>query len=477
MKLKLLLMTLLLVIIGVGCGTKEEDSGSYEIIWYGIGPMPRDKELVFDKINEYTEEKIGVTIDYRTSDWGEYNQKMQIMTASGDSFDMAFTASWVGYSQLATRGAFLELDELLEEYGQGIKSIIDADILKGARIDGKLYGIPNLKEMAAQDIIRVNKKYLDKYNIDIDGITEMKDLFSAMEIIKNNEPSINPFSIWKDTALGVEGLDYIVGAKFPGAIRVKDGDLKVINQYKEPKTLEQLKLFRKAYKAGYTPQDAISKSSTDEEKSSGRWFVDLAGYQPLAEKLWAKNYGHGVKVIPLNKPIMSTASVTGSMLAISSTSEKPEKVMEFINLLNTDKYLRNLVDNGIEGVHFEKISENRMKLTDRAEDYDVPTFSMGNLFLTYLYEEDPKNKWEIFEKFNSQAEISPLLGFSFNPEPVKLEFTALLNIMEEFAPGIYTGALSTEKGIDDMLSKMERVGLSKVMDEMQKQIDDWQKVK
>ena len=40
--------------------------------------------------------------------------------------------------------------------------------------------------------------------------------------------------------------------------------------------------------------------------------------------------------------------------------------MEFINLVNTDQYLRNLLNYGIEGVHWEKVDVPQEEL-DAAE--------------------------------------------------------------------------------------------------------------
>ena len=46
---------------------------------------------------------------------------------------------------------------------------------------------------------------------------------------------------------------------------------------------------------------------------------------------------------------VSVWAVTMSMSCLLSTS-----AMEFLNLVNTDEYLRNLLNYGIEGVHWTK---------------------------------------------------------------------------------------------------------------------------
>lgn len=54
--------------------------------------------------------------------------------------------------------------------------------------------------------------------------------------------------------------------------------------------------------------------------------------------------------IDMNEPHVRTGNVLRSAFDISENSKNPEKTMEFINLLNTDKYLRNLVSFGIYAV-------------------------------------------------------------------------------------------------------------------------------
>ena len=55
-----------------------------------------------------------------------------------------------------------------------------------------------------------------------------------------------------------------------------------------------------------------------------------------------------------------------------------------------------------------------MKNLEASKNYDMPTFSLGNIMITYLNEGDPANKWEEFKKFNDSGIKAPLLGFNFD---------------------------------------------------------------
>ena len=112
-------------------GNKEESAGNgggtaekpVELIWYTIGTPQKDVDKVEEEINKYTAEKIGVTVDMKMIDFGDYNQKMQVMATSGEPMDILFTSSWAfDYVQNARKGAFMELDELIESHGKALKT-------------------------------------------------------------------------------------------------------------------------------------------------------------------------------------------------------------------------------------------------------------------------------------------------------------------------------------------------------------------
>lgn len=81
-----------------GCGKKAETTTEdgkevVELTWYQVGDTQKDQQMVIDKVNEYTEEKIGVKLNVISVGWGDYNQKMQVVINTGDKWDMCFTCS------------------------------------------------------------------------------------------------------------------------------------------------------------------------------------------------------------------------------------------------------------------------------------------------------------------------------------------------------------------------------------------------
>ncbi|QUL53211.1 ABC transporter substrate-binding protein [Paenibacillus tritici] len=450
----------------------ESTEKPVELIWYTIGPPQKDMDKVLAEVNKYTLEKINATLDIKMLDFGDYTQKMQVMAASGEPMDILFTSSWAfDYVQNARKGAFLELDELLKNQGKGIVDTIDPAFLEGSKVDGHNYAIPANKELPAQEVFRFNKELLDKYKLDLTSVKTMADLEPLLKTIKENEPGVTPYAMVKDF-MPIMPFDYVI-EKMPMAVYMDTKDYKVVNILETPEIKEALKTVRKFYQAGYISSEVATTSSVDDLYKAGKWFTDRASTQPLADNLWSASYGYPVVSTPASKPYIYNWSVMGSMQAISANSEYPEKAMEFLNLLNTDPKLRNMIDSGIEGVHYEKVSDNMIKNLPDAKNYDMPTFSLGNIMINYLNEGDPENKWEEFKKFNDAGINAPLLGFNFDTSKVTNEIAAVQNVKEEFWAPLMTGSVDSEEYLTKANEKLKAAGLDKIIAEAQTQIDAW----
>ncbi|NQX45181.1 ABC transporter substrate-binding protein [Paenibacillus tritici] len=450
----------------------ESTEKPVELIWYTIGPPQKDMDKVLAEVNKYTLEKINATLDIKMLDFGDYTQKMQVMAASGEPMDILFTSSWAfDYVQNARKGAFLELDELLKNQGKGIVDTIDPAFLEGSKVDGHNYAIPANKELPAQEVFRFNKELLDKYKLDLTSVKTMADLEPLLKTIKENEPGVTPYAMVKDF-MPIMPFDYVI-EKMPMAVYMDTKDYKVVNILETPELKEALKTVRKFYQAGYISSEVATTSSVDDLYKAGKWFTDRASTQPLADNLWSASYGYPVVSTPASKPYIYNWSVMGSMQAISANSEYPEKAMEFLNLLNTDPKLRNMIDSGIEGVHYEKVSDNMIKNLPDAKNYDMPTFSLGNIMINYLNEGDPENKWEEFKKFNDAGINAPLLGFNFDTSKVTNEIAAVQNVKEEFWAPLMTGSVDSEEYLTKANEKLKAAGLDKIIAEAQTQIDAW----
>ena len=454
-----------------GCGAdKTANAGEGETVkltWYTIGQTPKDLDMVQEKANEYLKEKINATIDMKFIDYGDYTQKMGVIINSGEPYDLAFTCSWANpYLENARKGAFLEIDELLETKGKEMKSVIDERFWEGAKIDGKTYAVPNQKEIAGAPMWVFDKELVEKYDIPYEDIHTVDDLEPWLAVIKEKEPDFVPFYTQGD-GIPLEGLEDITSGL---GIFYDDESLTVKNMYETEELKHLFTKLREFYEKGYINQDAAVSNMKNEVKR----FVWKADGQPYAENGWGQALGREVVTSSIVSPYVTNASTTGAMTAISSTSKHPEKAMELINLVNTDSTLRNLLMFGIEGTHYEKVSDNQIK-RDPNGPYSVTSWAYGNLFDTYVLDSDPVDKWDAFEEFNQKAKTSTILGFKFDTEKVVTQMSAVSNTFKEFIKPLYTGSVETEETLEKLNKKLYDSGLEDIKVELQRQLDEWKK--
>lgn len=456
-----------------GCGAKsnseaETNSGdTVTLKYYTIGAEPKDKQMVLEEVNKYLVEKINAKLDMTFIDYGDYTQKMSVIINSGENYDLAFTCSWAGdYLGNSRKGAFLDLTPYLETTGKDMYETIDQRFWEGSKIDGKNYAVPNQKEISTMPMWVFTKEYVDKYNIPYQDLHSLEDLEPWLKLIKENEPDVVPLYITQ----GFSVPQYFDLVTKPIGVELGDDTLTIKNLFETEKMESTLKTLRRYYELGYINAD----SATAQDDKSIKRLVTKADGQPYAEVLWGKDLGYEVVASSIMDGLVTNSSTTGSMVAISNQSKNKEKAVEFLNLLNTDKYLRNLLNYGIEGTHYTRVNENQIKLDpENSKNYSVGYYTLGNLFITDVLDNEPETKWDEFRQFNDDSENSPILGFKFDTTPVSNQIAAINNVIEEFERVLYSGSVDIDEYLTKFNNKLKEQGLDKVIEEAQKQLDAW----
>ena len=431
---------------------------------------PADGDQVFEEVNNYLADKIGVKLDVIKVGWGDYNQKMQVVINTGDKWDLCFTCSWANdYLQNAQKGAFLELDDLLQKEGKEMYDKIDPRFWEAAKVGGVTYGVPSEKEIGSCPMWVFTKEYVDKYNIPYQDIHTLEDLEPYLKLIKENEPDVVPMYLTKDYTAPT----YMDKIQDPVGIEYGDDTLTVKNVFETERMKSTLDTMRKYYLAGYINKDAATAS---DDKSIKR-FVTKGDGQPYAELTWGKDLGYEVVATQIMDTQITNASARGALTAINKNSEHPEKAMELLNLINTDQELRNMLNYGIEGVHWEKVEptqeekdaaagkdyiyDYKAKLNpEKQKDYSAPYWVQGGLFNTYVMDNEPLDKWATFKEFNDASQEAPSFGFDFDLEPVSTQVAGFRNVLDEFGKSLYTGSVDPEEYLPQLQKKLEATGFA-----------------
>ncbi|RKP53013.1 extracellular solute-binding protein [Cohnella endophytica] len=462
---------------------EDANNGTDKLVMvFPAGNVPKDIKLVEQKINEYLLKKINATIDIRTIDMGAWWDKTGLMFASNEQIDIMFTAGWMRFGDEVAKGRYLPLDDLLDRYGKGIRTILDPSILEASKVKGKIYGIVTNKEFASSKGLVLRQDLVDKLGIDLSAVRTLADFGPIFETIKLREPNVAPLQARADrsplTFMMQYGVFDMLG-EGPGVLRREGQSTQVQNMAETPEFMAYAKLMYQWNRAGYLKADATtSKDNEYDAVKAGNAFAYAESLKPGFEIQASRDTGYPMVSVELTKPYTTTADTTSAMFAITRNAKHPEKAMMFLNLLYTDPYLLNLLDWGIEGIHYIKQDKDVIDYPPGVDSKNVgynlnQPWMFGNQLNSYLWANENPRLWEEYRRFNEQADKSKALGFVFNPEGVKTQIAASILVEKEFTPALNTGAQDPEKIIPMYLEKLRAAGADIVVEEKQRQLNEW----
>ena len=459
-------------------GYEDDESEPYEIIWYYVGNTNNaDQEKVEEKINEYLKEKINATIQMNPLEWTQIEgDMMDNIMASGEKYDLR----WIrgdAYQTAATKGALLDVDELMKEYAPNTRALLGETFIEGAKIDGKLYGVQANKDNAKWIAIYYRKDIAEKYDMDLSNVKSIEDMYPFFDIILEKEPDMYPYGMGDGKNPWASSEADLIGGN--GLVGLTPISSEIVNLYETDLFLECAQKARELYEKGYVYSEAaLNDQSAVEFRNAGRVFAIPSTDRPgqLEEINSAGSWGPGEwdKIILSDTAIGDTSYATPSLMAIPVVCENPVRVMKFLELLNTDEYLKNLVDFGIEGEHYTKISDNRIELIpDSGYDLQGKQYIMGNIMIDYLQPGESDTKYEEITEFNRTAEYTESFGFLPDFSSVKIQYSACQNVKDEFFNNIVFGAVEPEEAIKQFNDKLKQAGIDEVVEEVQNQYDAW----
>ncbi len=464
-----------------GCGTKQTASNEAATLkWYLRPTAQTDMALVEEEASKLTEAKIGTKLDIVRVDPAAYSQKLKTLLASGEKFDLMHISNSYGYFDYAAKGALLNLDELLPKYAPKTYETVPKSFWDATKVDGSIYGSINYQIAARQYGFYMQKDLADKYADTLGEIKSFKDIEPFLKAVKEGEAEdIVPLGViksgyWSTAATYCYGIEYIGTGSQPGAIYVDGEDHKVFDQYQSPEFKDYLSVMRDFYRKGYIKRDAPTLDNQRDFLATGKVACIWNPYKP-GGMLEVEQMCGGKELVyfPVSEPFTTTNSVVATMTAVNAFSENPEKSVELIELLNTDKELYNLLCYGIEGKHYNKVGENRIEqIPDSGYSPNV-SWMFGNNFNAYLLPSQEDGVWEETIELNNNSKVSRIMGFDFDSSPVKNEMAQCSTVLDEYLPSLVTGAVDYETVLPEFYDKLKMAGSETIIAEKQKQLDEW----
>jgi len=462
-------------------------SAPTEITWAfpTIGPVPTDKQLIEDEINKITIKEINVKVKLQLISIGNWFQQSNLMITGGEKLDIMPTLG--NYSQLGSQKQLIDITDVLNKYGQEIKTAVGDNFLKGTTINGKIYGVANVNGKAAVPSILMRKDILDKYNLSIDSVKTLADIEKIFEVVSKGEKNMamlvppNQGSITTTYAGGLIGVPKFDNLGDNFGVLFGNDNYKVVDLFESDQYKNLVNTMRSWNQKGYILKDAATTTDTPNSLiKAGKAFGQFTYSEVGADSLAAKDSGFPIVQKKLQDSLITTSAIANITWAIPVTCKDPVAAMKFMNLMYTNKAIVDLADFGIEGKHYVKNSDGSIafpKGVDSTTSGYNPGINwlIGDQFLAHLWQGTNPDNNKILQNDNKTASISNVLGFAFDSTKVKTEYASVTNVYKQYAPALDCGSVDPAKILPEFISKLKSAGIDKIIAEKQAQLDVWEK--
>ena len=426
--------------------TGPDISEEVTLTMYLIGDRPVDNDEVFGKINERLKSEINATIDVKFMSWSEYESKYPLIFASGEDWDIIYTADWCFYNAQATKQGYWEItQEALETYAPMTAQTMYPEAWEQAKVGGKVYMLPmNYKEITAY-VYMVRGDLMDKY-----GITSVSSLDEAeayMDAIVKNETGMIPLDVgsdydklfifdrmWKQ-ACGKDGVNLTdVGPwQVMASVKTDDAAAEVKGHYDQAPFLDVITRLKDWKDRGFWSKNAVVNTQNNTESfQAGRSALALMNANTAKSVYAAVTADHpewDVRVFDAQEdvpPVLNSYLANG--MSIFSKSKHPERALMALDYLRNDKEVNSLFCYGIEGKHWEASGSNALVSLPGSANYAYDSncnWGVRNDSNWRVIEGGIPNLPELTAGWQESAKSSLYQTFVFDDAEVKNEIAAM----------------------------------------------------
>lgn len=471
---------------------EDEALEPVKLIMYLLGDRTPDFDKVFDKINEKLSAEINATLEVKFLSWGEWEQKYPLIFASGEDFDIIYSADWAMYNQQASKQGFYEITrEALETYAPLTAASIYDDAWEQAKVDGKVYMLPmNYKELTAY-VFFVRGDLMQKYGIA--SVETMDDIEHYLETIAQNEPSMIPLDIGSDYDNRMlydlfwqkgtyDHLEKINPMQLMGYAQQGDESVTIFNETEDPAFLSAVTKMQDWKNRGFWSKSAVVNTQTNVESfSAGKGAAALMNINTAKGEYTTLMQTHpewDVRVVDAQGEVPAIVqSYLANGMCIFSKSKNPERSLMALDLLRNDEELHDLFSYGIEGEHYIDLGNGKIELTDKNSDYPYDgncNWGIRNDAYWKSIEGGVPNYDELYEGWIKTAKAGQFSTFTFNNESVKNQVAAMNEIYNTDIKLLYLGFTEDPaQDIANVQAKLKAAGAEDVYAEMTRQAKAW----
>ena len=169
-KLVSLLLVLMMAVslTAVSANAENYDQVTFAFMTMNALPTEEGRTTVEEAINVIAREKIGVEVTLKIISLADYSSSVSRSLQGGEKIDIFETV--YNFANCVGMEMGYDITDLIDEYGAGIKEVMDEDILNVCRVDGRLYAVPVNRPLANNAYFLCRQDILEELGLDLSTV-------------------------------------------------------------------------------------------------------------------------------------------------------------------------------------------------------------------------------------------------------------------------------------------------------------------
>ena len=466
----------------VGVDTTELEPVTLHFIFFGDKKSATDE--VWESIADYTRDTLNADFDVQFIAGDDYKNKLLVKAATGDVWDMNFDADWTGYFQMTANDAYMNLDELLPKYAPDLYAKYEeAGMLEATKSKGHITALPWTMTMNTRPFLMWRGDLAEAAGITVDkeNFKTIEDMDKLLHELKEAYPDKYIAESSQIIGGGWQILDSAMGI----GINLNDPECKLVAMETTPEFEAMAKYAEIWQKDGIMWKDILTDNLDHNSLiSQGKLIAGIGTHEfSTTKRAWVEEgaYFDYAELYP--DDLYANRTPLANTMCISVTSENPERTLMFLNMLENDQTLYDMVQYGIEGKTYVLDENGGAAYPDGMDTASSNYQEWGGQWALWKPQFMRPNAtygpgfWEKEAEYAASSDknvVSPLEGFSFDATEVTTETAQRTQIYGDATRLIQVGlAGDYQAAIDKLIADSEAAGLQKILDEYQRQINEF----
>jgi len=447
---------------------------------FGYDDKKAATDEVWNAIATEFRNQLNATFDITFISSADYQDKMLVKFAAGDVWDLNFDGDWVIYYRVVAMNGYMALDDLLPKYAPDLfKAYQSTGVLDAAKVNGKVVVLPWTN-------IMTNRPFFlwrgDLYDVNPSTVKTVEDVDRLIYELKRRYPDRYTIEVahWEPFIMKYDLME----APFNFVFNANDRTVQVQHRAETQAYRELATYAEKWQKDGLIWADVlVDQLDHNQLINQGRLITkwgthefataDRAWVEPAAK--WSYSSMYDDKKYNLRSPL-------SNIVGIPRTSKNPERTLMWLNLVETNQKMYDLLHYGIEGKTYVKdpTKPNTVNfpagMTQNTSNFMLWQ-SRWPLWKPQFMRGDPEFRegfWDEEKTFalsNPNNIVSPLVGFALNTDAINNEMAQLQATFDAADRMINVGlAGASGAAVDRLIADLNRAGLQRVKTEYQRQV-------